>query len=87
MPTTPPPRPLLLSIALVAGSILVFVPALGAYVTPRLLGGGNRMLVANLIDLQFGQGRNWPLGSALAVTLMLIVGAALLVYGRNAERG
>ena len=72
---------------LVAGSILVFVPALGAYVTPRLLGGGNRMLVANLIDLQFGQGRNWPLGSALAVTLMLIVGAALLVYGRNAERG
>jgi spermidine/putrescine transport system permease protein len=71
---------------LVAGSILVFVPALGEYVTPRVLGGGYRMLLANLIELQFGQGRNWPLGSALAATLMLIVGAALLLYARNAGR-
>jgi hypothetical protein len=48
---------------LVAGSILVFIPALGAYVVPRMLGGGNRMMIGNLIDLQFGQGRNWPLGA------------------------
>jgi spermidine/putrescine transport system permease protein len=69
---------------IVAGSILVFVPALGAYVTPRVLGGGKRMMLGNLIELQFGQGRNWPLGAALAVTLLLIVGAALVVYVRNA---
>jgi spermidine/putrescine transport system permease protein len=69
---------------IIAGSILVFVPALGAYVTPRVLGGGKRMMLGNLIELQFGQGRNWPLGAALAVTLLLIVGAALVVYVRNA---
>ena len=46
----------------VAGSILVFIPSLGAFVTPRVLGGGKRMMLGNLIELQFGQGRNWPLG-------------------------
>jgi spermidine/putrescine transport system permease protein len=69
---------------IIAGSILVFIPALGAYVTPSILGGGKNMMLGNLIELQFGQGRNWPLGSALSITLMLIVMAALLVYVRNA---
>ena len=64
----------------IAGSILVFVPSLGAYVTPRVLGGGRNLMLGNLIDLQFGQGRNWPLGAALAITLMIIVMAALLYY-------
>jgi spermidine/putrescine transport system permease protein len=71
---------------IVAGSILVFVPALGAYVTPRVLGGGKNMMLGNLIELQFGQGRNWPLGAALSMTLLLIVAAALVVYVRNATR-
>jgi spermidine/putrescine transport system permease protein len=71
---------------IIAGSILVFIPALGAYVTPRVLGGGKNMMLGNLIDLQFGQGRNWPLGSALSITLMIIVMVALLVYVRNASR-
>lgn len=69
---------------IVAGSILVFIPSLGAYVTPRVLGGGRNMMLGNFIELQFGQGRNWPLGSALSITLLLIVTAALLVYVRNA---
>jgi len=68
---------------LIAGSILVFIPALGAYVTPSILGGGKNLMLGNLIELQFGQGRNWPLGSALSITLMLIVTVALLVYVRN----
>jgi spermidine/putrescine transport system permease protein len=72
---------------LVAGSILVFIPALGAYVVPRMLGGGNRMMIGNLIDLQFGQGRNWPLGASLALLLMLIVLAALTLYVRQVGRG
>lgn len=72
---------------IVAGSILVFIPSLGAYVTPRVLGGGKSLMIGNLIDLQFGQGRNWPLGSALSITLMLVVMLALLVYVRNASRG
>ena len=51
---------------IIAGSILVFIPSLGAYVTPRVLGGGKNLMIGNLIELQFGQGRNWPLGAALS---------------------
>ena len=72
---------------LVAGSILVFIPSLGAYVTPRILGGGKNMMLGNFIELQFGAGRNWPLGAALSITLMAIVMVALLVYVRHATRG
>lgn len=71
---------------IIAGSILVFVPSLGAYVTPRVLGGGKQMMIGNFIDLQFGQGRNWPLGAALSVTLLIVVTAALLIYVRYANR-
>ena len=68
----------------IAGSILVFIPSLGAYVTPSILGGGKNLMLGNLIELQFGQGRNWPLGAALSITLMAIVMVALLAYVRNA---
>jgi spermidine/putrescine transport system permease protein len=71
---------------IVAGSILVFVPSLGAYVTPRVLGGGKNMMIGNFIELQFGQGRNWPLGAALSMTLLIIVTVALLYYVRAANR-
>ena len=66
----------------IAGSILVFVPSLGAYVTPRVMGGGNQLMIGNLIELQFGQGRNWPLGAALSITLLAIVMLALMIYVR-----
>jgi len=65
---------------LIAGSILVFIPCLGAYVTPRILGGGNQLMFGNLIALQFGQGKNWPLGAALSLTLMVIVMIALVYF-------
>ncbi|EHK55808.1 ABC transporter permease [Allomesorhizobium alhagi] len=71
---------------IVAGSILVFIPSLGAYVIPRVLGGGKSMMLGNLIELQFGAGRNWPLGAAISITLMAMVMVALLVYVRNAAR-
>ena len=71
---------------IVAGSILVLVPSLGAYVTPRILGGGKRMMLGNLIELQFGQGRNWPLGAALSMMLLLIVMATMVYYVRAAGR-
>ena len=70
----------------VAGSILVFIPSLGAYVTPRILGGGKHLMIGNLIELQFGQGRNWPLGAALSLTLLVIVMGALMVYVRSAPK-
>jgi len=71
---------------IIAGSVLVFIPALGAYVTPRLLGGGRNMMIGNFIELQFGQGRNWPLGAALSMTLLVVVTLALVVYVRVASR-
>ncbi|WP_137154403.1 ABC transporter permease [Rhizobium sp. FKL33] len=67
---------------IIAGSILVFVPSLGAYVTPRIMGGGKSMMLGNLIEMQFGQGRNWPLGAALSITLTILVLAALIWYTR-----
>ena len=71
---------------LVAGSILVFIPSIGAYVTPKLLGGGKSLMLGNLIELQFGQGRNWPLGAALSITLLVIVMVAMLFYVRSTSR-
>ncbi|MCC5972654.1 MAG: ABC transporter permease [Rubellimicrobium sp.] len=70
----------------IAGSILVFIPAIGAYVTPRVLGGGQSLMLGNLIALQFGQGRNWPLGSALAMLMLIVVVVALVIYLRTVGR-
>ena len=70
---------------IIAGSILVFIPSLGAYVTPRVLGGGKHLMLGNLIELQFGQGRNWPLGAALSLTLLAIVMIAFIFYVRTAQ--
>ncbi|MDI6024810.1 ABC transporter permease [Corticibacterium sp. UT-5YL-CI-8] len=70
----------------IAGSILVFIPSLGAYVIPRVLGGGKNLMLGNLIEMQFGSGRNWPLGAAISITLMVLVMVALLFYVRNASK-
>lgn len=68
---------------IVAGSLLVFIPALGAYVTPLILGGGTHLMIGDLIAQQFGSGRNWPLGSAQALILMAVVMVALYYYVKN----
>ncbi|SHK14277.1 spermidine/putrescine transport system permease protein [Shimia gijangensis] len=64
---------------IIAGCVLVLIPALGAYITPELLGGGKKLMIGNLIALQFGSGRNWPFGAAAALILMAVVLIALLV--------
>ncbi|MCX8228029.1 MAG: ABC transporter permease [Sulfitobacter sp.] len=71
---------------IIAGSILVFIPSLGAYVTPRVLGGGKNMMIGNFIELQFGQGQNWPLGAALSSLLLLVVLVSLIIYTRVSSR-
>ncbi|MCW0002338.1 ABC transporter permease [Pararhizobium sp. YC-54] len=58
---------------ILAGAILVFVPSLGAVLEPTLMGGGKQMMMGSLIQLQFGGGRNWPFGAAIAMTLMAVV--------------
>ena len=62
---------------IIAGCLLVFIPALGAYVTPLILGGGKHLMIGDLIALQFGSARNWPLGCAQALILMAVVLVAL----------
>jgi spermidine/putrescine transport system permease protein len=71
---------------IVAGCILVFIPSLGAYVTPRVLGGGKNMMIGNFIELQFGQGQNWPLGAALSTVLLVVVLGSLVIYTRVSSR-
>jgi spermidine/putrescine transport system permease protein len=65
---------------IVAGCILVFIPCLGAYVTPVLLGGGKSLMIGNLIQGQFGAARNWPFGAALSFALLAMVLLAMMVY-------
>jgi spermidine/putrescine transport system permease protein len=62
-----------------AGSVLVFVPCLGAYLTPDLLGGGKTVMLGNLIQNQFTSARDWPFGAAASIALMAI--SALLLAG------
>jgi spermidine/putrescine transport system permease protein len=56
---------------IVAGSVLVFIPCLGAYLTPDLLGGGKTVMLGNLVQNQFTTARDWPFGSAASLVLML----------------
>jgi len=70
-----------------AGAILVFIPCLGAYLTPDLLGGGKTVMMGNLIQNQFTTARDWPFGSAVSLTLMAIVLILLLVFVRRQEGG
>ncbi|HEX5280190.1 MAG TPA: ABC transporter permease [Micropepsaceae bacterium] len=57
----------------IAAFVLMFVPATGDYVTPSLVGGANGLMVANLIQAQFGRADNWPLGAAMAITTIAAV--------------
>ncbi len=70
----------------VAGSVLVFIPALGAYVTPVILGGGRPPLLGDYIVSQFQQARNYPFGSAISVTVMVIMLVTTMIYFRKGGR-
>lgn len=65
---------------IIAGSLLVFIPSLGAFIAPNLLGGGKKLMIGSMIQLQFASSRNWPFGSAAALILMGCVLIAMLGY-------
>jgi spermidine/putrescine transport system permease protein len=67
---------------IVGGSLLVFIPSLGAYVTPDLLGGARTMMLGNLIQHEYLVIRDWPLGSAISFVLMAVVLAGAWLYRR-----
>jgi len=71
---------------IIAGCILVFVPSLGAFIAPDLLGGGKKLMLGSLIQLQFSSSRNWPFGSAIAVCLLAMVMISLTIQARSASK-
>ena len=72
---------------LIAGSLLVFIPCLGAFIAPDILGGGKKLMIGNLIAMQFQASRNWPFGSAAAMILLALVLIALTVAARQPRSG
>lgn len=71
---------------IIAGSILVFIPGIGAFIAPELLGGGKNLMLGSLVQLQFSSARNWPFGSALSMVIMAVVMISLFFYARNARK-
>src|SRR5262245_3819324 len=74
----------------ISALMIVMIPTVGDYVTPRLVGGKDGVMIANAIQAQFGKAANWPLGSALSVTTMAIVtamaGATVFILRWTARR-
>jgi ABC-type spermidine/putrescine transport system, permease component I len=72
---------------MLAGALLVFIPCLGAYLTPDLLGGGKTVMIGNLVQNQFTTARDWPFGSAVSLLLMALVLIILLrMLSRRSEQ-
>ncbi len=71
---------------IIAGCILVLVPSLGAFIAPDLLGGGKKLMLGSLIQVQFASARNWPFGSAIAICLLVLVMMTLMYQARIAAR-
>jgi len=70
----------------VAGSMLVFIPAVGEFVIPRMLGGTNSLMIGRVLWDEFFLNRNWPLASAVAVTLLLLLVAPIVIFQRFQAR-
>ncbi len=70
----------------VAGCLLVFIPALGSFLTSDLLGGAKQLMIGNLVQNQFSAARNWPFGSAASFIVMALVLAAVMIYLRVRDR-
>lgn len=65
--------------ALVSGSVMVFIPALGEFVIPEILGGGRQSFIGSLLSQQYLQARNWPLGSAISILLIVMIGLSFII--------
>ncbi|NJN44738.1 MAG: ABC transporter permease, partial [Anaerolineae bacterium] len=67
----------------VAALVLVFVPVVGAFITPDIMGGGKVEMIGTLINRQFGTARNWPFGSSISLVLMVFVLVGVIAYFRS----
>lgn len=69
-----------------AGAVLVFIPSLGNFIVPDLLGGAKVVMIGNLVEQQFLSARNWPFGAALSVMIMLVMFILIILYLRRLGR-
>ncbi|QND46403.1 ABC transporter permease (plasmid) [Rhizobium lusitanum] len=69
---------------IVAGCLLVFIPSVGSFLAPDILGGGKKMMIGNLIVMQFQGSRNWPFGAAVSMILLTVTLVLLLTVARRA---
>lgn len=67
---------------LIAGFLFVFIPTVGEYVTPALVGGPDGIMFGNLIQDQFARGINWPVGSLMSLAMLVVVLVPLVIFGR-----
>ena len=78
LPTTLP--------GIAAGAVLVFIPSLGNFIVPDILGGAKVLMIGNLVEQQFLSARNWPFGAALSVMIMLVMFSLIVFYLRRIGR-
>jgi spermidine/putrescine transport system permease protein len=64
----------------IAAALLVFIPTVGDYVAPLLVGGNNGLMIGNVVQVQFGRGNNWPLGAAISVLSMMTITALVCAF-------
>lgn len=64
----------------IAAMLMIFIPTVGDYVTPALVGGPDGLMLANIIEVQFGRVNDWPMGAALSIIMMIAVGLITVIY-------
>ena len=64
----------------IAATLMIFIPTVGDFVTPALVGGPDGIMIANIIQAQFGRVNNWPRGAALALVMMITITTVSLAY-------
>jgi putrescine transport system permease protein len=76
---------------IIAGSLLVFIPAVGEFVTPELLGGPDTLMIGRVLWNEFFANRDWPVASAVAIALLLVLVVPIMIFqhvqGKQAEAG
>ena len=71
----------------IAAGLLVFIPTVGDYVTPRLVGGTTGIMIGNIVQSQFGKANNWPMGAALSVISMILIATLVVTFIATMTRG
>jgi len=71
---------------IIAGTLLVFIPAVGEFVIPDLLGGPDTLMIGKVIWAEFFDNRDWPVASAVAVAILILLVVPIMLYQRNEAR-